>query len=217
MSDEAKTPLGAEPPVAGGPGDDLAEGQIEVVWVEGEDPVVEEEPPAAEPEAPADAARLARDLAEVKDLWLRTVADLDNYRKRSEREIREAKRYALFEPMRDLLAVVDNLERALGAGGKVDDLKRGLEMILQQLREILRQYGVKEIEAAGADFDPAVHDAVARFEDPGLTHPKVADQLQRGYLLHERLLRPALVRVAVPVAVAETATPHKGRGPDRSH
>ncbi|HEX4956057.1 MAG TPA: nucleotide exchange factor GrpE [Thermoanaerobaculia bacterium] len=214
MSDEVKTPFGVEP-AGGGSGDDLAEGQIEVVWVEGEDPV--EEPPAAEPEPPPDAAKLSRELAEVKDLWLRTVADLDNYRKRSEREIREAKRFALFDPMRDLLAVVDNLERALSAGGTVDDLKRGVEMILQQVRDYLRGYGVKEIEAAGADFDPALHDAVARFEDPGVTHPKVADQLQRGYFLHDRLLRPALVRVAVPAAPAETTGPLRGVGPDRLH
>ncbi len=142
--------------------------------------------------------RLRAELAEVREQWVRTLADLDNYRKRSEREAREVKRYALMEPMRDLVAVVDNLERALSAGGSVEDLKRGVEMILAQLRDLMRSYGVKEIAAHGAPFDPAVHDAVSRFEDPKVTAPTVAEEMQRGYAIFDRLLRPALVKVAMP-------------------
>lgn len=96
--------------------EDLAEGQVEVVWVDEDDdlplPVSDE---AVNPAS--ELARLRRELAETKDQWVRTVADLDNYRKRAEREVREAKRFALFEPIRDLLSVADNLERALAAGG----------------------------------------------------------------------------------------------------
>ena len=135
----------------------------------------------------------------MREQWVRTLADLDNYRKRTEREAREVKRYALMEPMRDLVAVVDNLERALSAGGSVEDLKRGVEMILAQLRELMRSYGVKEIASQGAPFDPAVHDAVSRFEDPGVATPTVAEEMQRGYYIFDRLLRPALVKVALPV------------------
>ncbi len=157
--------------------------------------VIEDEPPAGT--AGADE-RLRTELAEVREQWVRTLADLDNYRKRSEREARDLKRYALMEPMRDLVSVVDNLERALSAGGSVDDLKRGVEMILAQLRDLMRSYGVQEIAAKGAPFDPAVHDAVTRFEDPAATAPTVAEELQRGYQIFDRLLRPALVKVAMP-------------------
>lgn len=143
---------------------------------------------------------LRREIATTRESWMRAVADLDNFRKRSEREVREHRRYALFEPMRELLGVVDNLERALGAGGDVQDLKKGVELILMQLRDFLRAQGIKEVPAAGAPFDPAMHDAVSRFEDPAVSAPTVSDELQRGYLLHERLLRPALVRVAMPVS-----------------
>lgn len=78
-------------------------------------------------------------------------------------------------------------------------------MTLLQFKDILRQHGVREIDALGADFDPSLHDAVARFEDPAVLSPKVADQLQRGYVIHDRLLRPALVRVAVPASPAASA------------
>jgi len=141
---------------------------------------------------------LKKELAQVRDQWLRTMADLDNFRKRAEREQRDARRYALFEPMRDLLTVVDNLGRALAAGGSVEDLKQGVEMTLRQFRDTLRSHGVVEVEAVGAPFDPNLHDAVSRHEDPEVAVPTVAAELQRGYRLHERLLRPALVTVAMP-------------------
>ena len=162
------------------------------------------EAPAGESAAPgaAEVERLERELAQARDQWLRTVADLDNFRKRSEREHRELRRYALVDPLRDLLSVVDNLERALSAGGPVEDLKRGVELILQQLRDFLRTYGVREIAAQGDPFDPSHHDAVSRFEDPGVAAPTVAEELQRGYTLNERLLRPAMVVVSKPVPTA---------------
>ncbi|HRC85140.1 MAG TPA: nucleotide exchange factor GrpE [Thermoanaerobaculia bacterium] len=200
---DAKEPAEA---ASGAEGADMAEGQIEVVWVEEDpaDPQVEA-PSQAQGSLQEENEQLRRSFAEMRDQYLRTVADLDNYRKRMERESRDIKRFALIEPMRDLLGVVDNLERALAAGGAIDDLKRGVEMTLLQFRDILRQHGVREIDATGTDFDPAVHDAVARFEDPGVRSPKVAEQLQRGYWIHDRLLRPALVRVAVPVPATVAA------------
>lgn len=143
---------------------------------------------------------LRKELAEVKDQWVRTLADFDNFRKRTEREERELKRYALFEPMRELLPVVDNLERALAADGSAEDLKRGVELILAQVKGVLRSHGVREVPAAGAPFDPAVHDAVSRHEDDAAPVPTVSEELQRGYTIHERLLRPALVKVAMPAS-----------------
>jgi molecular chaperone GrpE len=183
-------------------GDAPGDGSDVEVWVVDEEAETGEagaQRQAEKTDPRAEVERLEKELAQVRDQWLRTLADLDNYRKRSEREQRELRRYALFEPLRDLLPVVDNLERALSAGGEVEDLKRGVRLILQQLQDYLRSQGVREIAALGAPFDPSQHDAVSRFEDPGVTAPTVADELQRGYALAERLLRPALVRVAMPL------------------
>jgi molecular chaperone GrpE len=142
--------------------------------------------------------RLRREIADLRDRSMRTLADFDNFRKRSERERQEARRFAVAEPLRDLLGVVDNLERALSAGGSAEDLKTGVGMILRQMQEALRRHGVKEVSAAGAPFDPAVHEAVSREERPDVAAPTVTEELQRGYFLHDRLLRPAMVKVAVP-------------------
>lgn len=160
---------------------------------------------AAAPEAGGDAGdaggeigKLRREIADLRDRSMRTLADFDNFRKRSERERQEARRYALLDPLRDLLTVVDNLERALSAEGSAEDLKRGVEMTLQGLRDLLRRHGVTEVKATGAIFDPAVHEAVSREEDPAVELPTVVAELQRGYRLHDRLLRPAMVKVGVP-------------------
>lgn len=147
-----------------------------------------------------DVDRLEREIADLRDRSMRTLADFDNYRKRAERERSEVRRYALMEPLRDLLEVVDNLERAVAAGGSADDLKLGIDMTLRQLADVLRRHGVSAVEAAGRPFDPAVHEAVSREEAEDVDEPTVANELQKGYLLHERLVRPARVVVAVPAA-----------------
>ncbi|MGD2114852.1 MAG: nucleotide exchange factor GrpE [Acidobacteriota bacterium] len=154
---------------------------------------------SAEAEKRVDVARLEQELADLRDRSMRTLADFDNYRKRAERERQEAKRFALLEPMRDLLDVVDNLERAVAAPGSVEDLRQGVEMILRQLDELLRRYGVTPVDAEGEAFDPTVHEAVASKESDAVDEAVVDQEYQRGYLLHDRLLRPARVVVAVPV------------------
>ena len=105
-----------------------------------------------------------------------------------------------------MLPVVDNLERALAAGGKVEDLKLGVELTLRQFKDLLRQRGIVEVPAVGEPFDPAVHEAVAREEAADVSVPTVTAEMQRGYSLHGKLLRPALVRVAMPVE-AESSKP----------
>ncbi len=151
------------------------------------------------PDLAAENARLKREVEEQRDRAVRTLADFDNFRKRNERERDEIRRYAATEAIREFVGVVDNLERALGAGGSADDLKRGVELIARQMQESLRRVGVQEVVAEGAPFDPALHEAVSREESDQVTAPTVIAALQRGYLLHDRLLRPAMVRVAVPV------------------
>jgi molecular chaperone GrpE len=113
--------------------------------------------------------------------------------------------------MRDLVAVTDNLERAAAAGGAVEDLKAGVDMILQQMRETLRRHGVTAVEAVGRPFDPAEHEAVTREEDPAVSSPVVTAELQRGYKMHDRLLRPAMVRVSVPAERDEQDPRHRPR------
>jgi len=143
--------------------------------------------------------RLRREVAEYRDRSVRTLADFDNFRKRSEREREELRKYALLEPIREFLGVADNLDLALQADGSAEDLKRGVEMIRRQLQDLLRRFGVAEVAAVGQAFDPSIHEAVAREESPEASAPTVVAELRRGYRLHDRLLRPAMVKVAVPV------------------
>jgi molecular chaperone GrpE len=157
-----------------------------------------------------EVAALRREIADLRDRSMRTLADFDNFRKRADRERQEVRRYALLEPLREFLPIVDNLERALSAGGPAEDLKRGVELILRQMQELLRRFGVREVPALGQPFNPAVHEAVARTESDAVTQPTVAEMLVRGYMLHDRLLRPAMVKVAVPREPAGAHPPAAG-------
>ena len=150
----------------------------------------------ASPDDPISA--LTKEVQEQRERALRALADLENYRKRVQRERREESRFKAFDPMREFVSVVDNLERALAAPGSVEELKLGVEMILRQMANLLREHGVERIEAVGKDFDPSLHEAVTRDEDPGVDVPTVSEELQRGYKMHDRLLRPAVVKVAMP-------------------
>jgi molecular chaperone GrpE len=160
--------------------------------------------PAASAAGEDEVARLKREIADLRDRSMRTLADFDNSRKRNERERQDLKKYALTEVMRDFLDVVDHLDLALSAAGGAEDLKRGVELIHRQMLDLLRRYGAKEVKALGEPFDPAVHEAVSREEDAAVQAPTVSAELRRGYFLHDRLLRPSMVKVAVP---AETPKP----------
>lgn len=142
--------------------------------------------------------RLEREIADLRDRSTRTLADFDNFRKRAERERLDLRKYALTEPLRDLLEVLDNLDRALAAGGSAEDLRQGVSMIARQFLDVLKRHGVTPIESLGQRFDPLVHEAVSRHDRDDVSEPTVTGELARGYHLHERLLRPALVTVAVP-------------------
>jgi molecular chaperone GrpE len=131
------------------------------------------------------------------DLHLRERADLENFKKRMVREKAEALRFACEPLIRELLPVVDNLERAVEhAGGKGESLVEGVRLVLKSLLDTLERYGVKRIEAAGEQFDPARHQAMAQVESPEHEPNQVVQQHHSGYLLHDRLLRPALVTVS---------------------
>jgi molecular chaperone GrpE len=161
---------------------------------------------------PAEVARLRQEVAELRDRSTRTLADFDNFRKRSERERQEQRKFAVLEPLREMLAVADNLDLALSAQGSAEDLKRGVEMIHRQMGELLRRFGAVEVPAVGQPFDPTLHEAVSREESREVKTPTVVAELRRGYKLHDRLLRPSMVRVAVP-AEAAAASSEGSQGP----
>lgn len=149
-------------------------------------------------EAGGDLTVLQAELVELRNRSVRTLADFDNYRKRVARERSEEKRYAAAKLAVDILAVVDNLERALGSEGSAEDLKQGVSMIHKQLEGTLGRHGIQRVAALGELFDPSLHEAVMRVEEADVDEPRVRQELQSGYTIHERLLRPSMVKVAVP-------------------
>src|SRR5262249_11439020 len=132
------------------------------------------------------------------DRLLRKTAEFDNYRKRTERERLQLSEAAAADLLTELLPLVDDLERALKAeaGSDADGIRKGVELIHKQLLEVLRKPGVKPIEALGADFDPHYHMAVVHEPAEGHREGEVTEEFGRGYMLGERLLRPAMVKVA---------------------
>ena len=169
----------------------------------GDETAAEQSEAASPPEAGADEALVAstaalekeRDM--LKEQLLRAVADFDNYRKRIERERRELSEYAAADVLLELLPIIDNFERALQAPAGGDEaFKKGVELIHKQMLDLLRKRGVTLIEALGADFDPNVHQAVIHEPSDEHREGEVMQELQRGYKLGDRLLRPAMVKVA---------------------
>src|SRR4051812_25789687 len=152
--------------------------------------------PERESASPLDALRKERDS--LQDRLLRTAAEFDNYRKRVDRDRRDQAEAATADALADVLPIIDDLERALKVptGGDVEAFRKGIELIHQQMLELLRKRGVKPIEAIGTDFDPRYHQAVAHESSAGHRDGEVMEEYARGYMLGERLLRPAMVKVA---------------------
>lgn len=146
-----------------------------------------------------DVARLADERDQLRDRLLRTTAEFDNYRKRVERDRREMADRAAESLLLDLLPILDDLERALAAettGEGADPYRRGVEIIHKQLLDLLGRRGVTPLDALGADFDPHLHQAVTSEPADGHRDGEVVEVLRKGYVLNERLLRPAMVKVA---------------------
>ena len=147
--------------------------------------------------AAADSSPLLQENADLKDRYLRTLADFENFRKRSDREKSDFFKYALAGLMRELLPVLDNFDRALDHAEQGDDFHKGVLLIYKQLYDALTKHGLKPIDESNVPFDPKIHEAVVREEDPSVPSHTVIAVLQKGYFLHDRLLRPAMVKVAV--------------------
>jgi molecular chaperone GrpE len=158
---------------------------------------IEQEMEAAAQEAVAGTPAAAPQNEDFRDRYMRTLADFENFRKRSEREKADFQRYALGSVIRDLLPVLDNFDRALEHAEEGDEFHKGVSLIYKQLFDVLQRHGVKPITESGVRFDPNIHEAVIREEDPSVPSHTVTALLQKGYFLHDRLLRPAMVKVAV--------------------
>ena len=161
----------------------------------------------AAPELPPEGAderlaSLAAERDELKDRMLRIAADFENWKKRARKEQTDAVAQAREAVLRDMLEVVDNLERAtaqtLGGNGQVDGaaVLKGVSLVLRLFQQKLERYEVKPFEAAGQPFDPRVHEAISRVENSNVPSGSVAAELQKGYKVGDRLLRPAMVSVS---------------------
>lgn len=161
---------------------------------------------------------------EFKDKYLRNMAEIDNFRKRVKKEKEEYQKYVLSEFLLELLQVYDNLERALKAKTpaekkdsvlqmlKDDDEKSivsGVEMILKQLTDLLRKYNVVEIDALNNPFDPNLHQALSKEETEEVPAPTVVEVYQKGFTYSGKLLKPSLVKVAIPIAKEPEETPRE--------
>ena len=134
----------------------------------------------------------------LQDRLLRTAAEFDNYRKRIDRDRRDQADNAMADALEDLLPIMDNLELALSApaGDDAGAYRKGVELIHRQMADLLKKRGVKAIDAVGTDFDPRFHQAVVHEVSGDHREGEVMQELRRGYMLGDRLLRPAMVKVA---------------------
>jgi molecular chaperone GrpE len=189
------------------------------------------EPNRVEPADPAPAedpaVALAREAAELKDKLLRTLAEMENLRARTARDVADSRVYGVSSLARDILGIADNLARALqtvragvkeNADGSIKSLLDGVELTERELLKVLEKHGVRKFEPqAGEKFDPNLHQAMYEVTDPALPGGTVAQVVQAGYMIGERMLRPALVAVAkaAPKPVAEPAANDSApAGPD---
>ena len=167
--------------------------------------ILEPDHEAAEPAEDAatqtettEASPLERERDELLDRLRRKTAEFDNYRKRVDKERREHAEWASADLLGEVLTVLDDFDLALGieAPPEAESYRAGFELIHRQLGDVLRKRGVTPLETLGTDFDPHLHQAVVYEESPGAREGEIVGELRKGYRLGDRLLRPALVRVA---------------------
>ena len=188
--------------------------------------VADAETPAAQTEAPATAppdpaAESAREAADLKDRLLRSLAEMENLRRRTDRQVDDARVYGIANFARDTLGVADNMRRALdavtpelreSADTAVKALVEGVELTERELLKVLEKHGVKKLEPLGTKFDPNLHQAMYEVPDPSVPAGTVAQVVQAGYTIGDRVLRPALVAVTKggPKAAAAPANDNAG-------
>ena len=170
--------------------------------VENNETKVEDSSAKSTPDVDSDSIRAERDgfkveRDELKDLLLRRQAEFDNFRKRSERERSDYLQYAAMDSVRELLPILDDFERALKVEAPNSDYAKGVEMIYGRMLEAMKKLGLEPIDTAGKTFDPHLHQAIERVETKEAEDNTILGEFQRGYFFKGKLLRPAMVRVAV--------------------
>src|ERR1041385_4230323 len=144
-------------------------------------------------------AQLEKELSEAKDQYLRAMADFQNYRRRSDEQRGESAQFANREPILGLLPVLDDFDGAMAAAEESQSFEKlmgGVALTQRKLQDFLAKHGVEPIEATGAEFDPNYHEAIGRVEDSEHPENTVVEDLRKGYKMHNRVLRPSMVKVA---------------------
>ena len=144
----------------------------------------------------AELQRVKAERDSLLDRLARAQAEFENARRRAAKEQQDFRDFAMVDAIKSLLPVVDNFERALQAKSESAEFRAGVELIYKQLRDVLSKLGVQPIEAKGQQFDPHVHEAIEMVETPDAADHEVIEEWQRGYKFKDRLLRPAMVKVA---------------------
>ena len=176
-----------------------------------EEPAAEEpatEEPATEEFSDEEIERMAGQLVENRDKYVRLLADFDNFRRRAHKERQDVIQYGHENLVKDLLSTVDNLDRAIehaqqSEDGDLGSLLRGVELVQRELYAALAKHEVQVIDAEGCPFDPSLHEAMSQVQDDSVPPNSVVEVLEKGYRLRDRLLRPARVVVAKPPADAD--------------
>jgi molecular chaperone GrpE len=170
----------------------------EVLSIEYLDP---DAPGTAIAEPPPAEEALRTELDQVKDKYLRTLAEMENLRKRLQKEREEFVQYGLQNFLKEFLPILDNLRRGLAEAPPDDRMAEGVAMILRQTEGLLERVGVSPVPGTEGDpFDPFIHEALSTEPSPEAARPMIRKVLQQGYFLHQRLLRPSLVHALVPAA-----------------
>jgi len=166
---------------------------------------------AAPPPDPLEQAKA--EAQKNKEQWMRTAADFDNFRKRTRREIDDARRQGREEMLKEFLPVFDNLERAIQSAQRAQEVKPvadGLNMILRQFVDTLGRVNITKVPTVGKEFDPTVHEAIQQIESDEHTPGTIVAEVQPGYVQGDRLVRPAMVVVAKPKAKEEAGGTGEG-------
>ena len=154
---------------------------------------------SAAPDADGEAAgeAVAEEVGQLKGQLMRLAADFDNFRKRAQREKEEIRKYGIERLLRDILPVLDNLERAVAhSDGEESPIAQGVQMVVKQFIDTLQRYGIEPVESKSKPFDPELHEALSQAPSEDVEPGTVLEEVQKGYILNGRLLRPAKVIVA---------------------
>jgi len=166
------------------------------------DSPAEAAPVVAAPVVPADPLADARaEAAKMKEQWVRTAADFDNFRKRARRDVEDARRSGREDLLKELLPVFDNLERAIQSAQRATEVKPvadGLQMVIRQFVDVVGRIGITKVGTVGKMFDPSIHEAIQQVETDDHPPGTVVSEVQPGYMQGERLVRAAMVIVAKP-------------------